>query len=501
MALPPLTPTYNLSRSLTESRNLLDDLQRQLASGKKATTYGGLGNDRTQVLSFRSELSQLEGYQRTATITNTRLETMQLSLEHMRELVADTRSDALSGDFEVQLSGQTTFQAEAAARFVDVVGLLNTKVADNYVFGGRDTQSPPTAAADAILNGTATKAGFSQVAEERRLADLGASGQGRLDVTSPAADTVNLAEDGVAAHPFGFKLAGATSTLTGTTVTGPAGSPVAVDVTFTAALPADGETITFTLDLPDGSTTDVTLTARTGTADEPGEFLIGADENATAANFQTALSASLQSAAQNELRTASLFTAADNFFDITDTASPQRVDGPPYETATGFVPATDADTVLYYQGEVSATSARRSAVAKIDDTIAVGVGARANEDAFREVLKNFAVLAVETFDPNDPIDEDRYSAIAQRVHDNLQFTNSSQSIDVIITELAVAQESVGSAQERHDASEAMLQGFVDEAENSDVYEVSAQILNLQTRLEASLAVTAALTQTSLINFL
>lgn len=47
----------------------------------------------------------------------------------------------------------------------------------------------------------------------------------------------------------------------------------------------------------------------------------------------------------------------------------------------------------------------------------------------------------------------------------------------------------------------MIRGFVEDVENADIYEVSAQILALQTRLDASLAVTASLSRISLINFI
>lgn len=499
MTISSLSPTFNLNTSVSDAKNLLNDLQRQLATGKKATTYGGLGNDRTQVLSFRAELSQLEGYTRTATIAETRLQVTQLALNDIRDLTADTKADSVSGEFSIEQHGQSNFQVEARARFVNIIGLLNTRSGDNYVFAGRNIQSPPTAAAEDILDGSGSKAGFRQVAEERRLADLG-TGLGRLAISSPTTDSVQLAEDG-ATHPFGFKIASVQNALTGTTVSGPTGSPVAADVTFGTTLPSDGETITFTLDLPDGTSTDVTLTARTDAPTEPGEFQIGADADATAANFQTALNDVITQTAQSDLRAASLFAAADDFFNVSSTQTPQRVVGPPFESATTLTDATPTDTIIYYSGEISDSSARSSVVAKVDDSITVNIGARANEEAFQEVLKNMAVLAVETFDPADANSKARYSEMAYRVNTNLQFQNGAQSVDNIITELTVSQDSVGRAEQRHTASETLLQSFVDERENADIYEVSASILSLQTRLEASLSVTASLSRISLINFL
>src|SRR5438046_2779821 len=79
-----------------------------------------------------------------------------------------------------------------------------------------------------------------------------ADGLGRLVVTAPTATSVSLAED-VAGSPFGFKLASVNSSLTGATVTGPAGSPAAISVDLGAANPNDGDTITYQFTLPDGS--------------------------------------------------------------------------------------------------------------------------------------------------------------------------------------------------------------------------------------------------------
>src|SRR5690606_2998514 len=50
------------------------------------------------------------------------------------------------------------------------------------------------------------------------------------------------------------------------------------------------------------------------------------------------------------LAAASTFAAADNFFN-SQGVPVLRVAGPPFDTATGLVAATTADTVMWYQGE------------------------------------------------------------------------------------------------------------------------------------------------------
>ena len=82
---------------------------------------------------------------------------------------------------------------------------------------------------------------------------------GLAATTAAPSNVVGIAED-VAGHPFGFKLAAIATTVTGATVTGPAGSPAAVSIDFHAQ-PIAGETVDVRFTLPDGSTETLTLTA------------------------------------------------------------------------------------------------------------------------------------------------------------------------------------------------------------------------------------------------
>ncbi len=500
MALPPVSTNLSLSRSIVQSREVLADLQRQLATGKKATSYGGVGLERTRLLSVRSELLQVEGYRSSISEAQVRLDVMLQSATQIRELTADTRSGALAAGFERQANDQTVFQVQSQGRLDELLALMNSEAAGRYLFGGREGGAEPAAATADLLDGTGTKAGFKQIVDERRQADLGADGRGRLVIPAAAAGVVNIAED-AAGSPFGFKLLGANSTLTGTTVTGPAGLPAAMDVTFTATLPQDGESIRLSLLLPDGTETDITLTARATATGAPGDFAIGADEIQTADNFQAALTAAVENEAQISLRAASLFAAANDFFEFDETTPPQRVDGPPFDTATGLRNATTTDTVFWYQGELSSLPARESAIVKADDASFVSYGARADEQGYVAVLKQLAVMSVETFEGGLDVAQQRYSEVKDRVTGALDFSNGVQSPDSILTELATAKGALERVSERHQATTTLLTDFVYTAENADTNEVSAQILSLQARLEASLQVTAILKRISLVNFL
>ena len=46
-------------QSLVDLRSTLDDLQRQLSTGKKSTTYAGLGVERGMTVGLRAQLSAI----------------------------------------------------------------------------------------------------------------------------------------------------------------------------------------------------------------------------------------------------------------------------------------------------------------------------------------------------------------------------------------------------------------------------------------------------------
>ena len=58
--------------------------------------------------------------------------------------------------------------------------------------------------------------------------------------------------------------------------------------------------------------------------------------------------------------------------------------GPPFDAATGMIAGTAANTVIWYTGETGSDPARSTATARIDQSLAVSYGARANEDGIRD---------------------------------------------------------------------------------------------------------------------
>lgn len=485
-----------LATSLLNVRSQLEGLQQQLSTGKVSTTYAGLGADRGFAISLRAQVSSIESYADTITNVNTRINVASTALGRMSDIGDEVKGSALSSStLTLDNSGQTPSQKSAQASLAEMLQLLNVRSGDRYLFSGRAIDTPAVASSGDILDGANGKAGLKQVIAERRQADLGAAGMGRLAVSAPTATSVSLSED-VAGSPFGLKLAAVSSTLTGATVSGPAGAPQSISVDLGATNPSDGDKVRFSFNLPDGASETIELTATTRSPPPANSFAIGATSADTANNLNAALTSAVSSLANGALVAASAMTASDNFFG----SPPMRVGSAPANSATTLVDGS-ASTVQWYTGESGSDPARGAAVARVDQSITVQYGARASEQALRWQLQNVAVYAAVTTSPSDPNATAQVTALNQRVVQNLATHNGQQSIEEMQSDLAGAQSAMKAAGERQTQMKSMASTLLDSIEGVNNDEVVTKILALQTNLQASYQTTAMLYQTSLLKYI
>jgi flagellin-like hook-associated protein FlgL len=116
-------------------------------------------------------------------------------------------------------------------------------------------------------------------------------------------------------------------------------------------------------------------------------------------------------------------------------------------------------------------------------------------------VQSIAVFSTVTFSPSDPNAEARYSALASRVNSALADTPGVQKINDIAADLATAQATLATAKSRHQSNSAVLTDMVNNIEGINTDQVGAQVLQLQTQLQASLETTAAMAKLSLVNFI
>ncbi len=287
------------------------------------------------------------------------------------------------------------------------------------------------------------------------------------------------------------------SSLTGASVTGPAGSPPSISIDL-GSNPSAGQSIAFNLTLPDGSSQAITLQATTASPPGANQFTIGATPAATAANLQTALTGAIGSLAQIALPAASAIAAANDFF---NSDPPQIVNGPPYDTATSLVSGTPANTVFWYTGENGNTPALQTATAQVGPSMSIAYGMRATEPAISSLVANVAALAATTFSASNPNAQASYQALCQSVTANLSGQPGTQSISDIEANLANAQTTISDATAMNTQTQTTLQNMLQGIEGVNQNQIGEDILTLQNNLSASMSVTARLAQLSLVNYL
>ena len=487
-----------LMTALSRNSQQMEDLTVQLSTGKKAQTYGGLGGQSSKALDLRSEISTYKGYQSSISQAKLQISMMNTALSRIVKIGSEVSGSATSTEYNITDQGQSAGQLTTTAFVKEALGLLDTEVDGDFVFSGTASQTEPTRNYDQIIHGFNGEDGLITVTDERMRADAGADGRGRLTLSSTGG-TVSLAEQ---ATDFGYKLDTVTSTLSNATVTGPTGSPPSIDVAFSAA-PEPNEVLSFTFTLPDGSSEVIQLKAGDGAADPAeGVFSIGTTPADTAASLESVLAYQIENNVKDEGEAASRIQAAMDFYDTSNGGEPKRVVGTP-ETATTLDTATNAGkpTLNWYVGDNEPGSARDTAKARVDSHLEVSYGARANEKSIVRQLAYMTAFTLPTYDQDNSVDQDRYTALADAVSAGLSSVNQGDVVKSLQTELGVASKMMTDANARHTTSLSMLETASDGIEGIDDEEVAAKIMVMQTRIEASYSATSMLYNLSLTKFM
>lgn len=313
--------------NLVRLKSQLDTLSTQLTTGRAAETYGGIGSARTTSLSAHASLSALDGYDIAITANKTRVTLATTAVSQVSALV-----DYMQRSLNASTAATSGTIVQGARNSLDAaVDALNQDVAGNYVFGGRNTESPPVASSEAILNGVPSLGldGLKTLINEQIAADRGPNGNGRISSTVTG-QTVTVSEEGTgtagteARANLGFKLISATSSNPTAIAAVKTADGSAPDVTFTLAnAPKEGDRIRVAVNQQDGTQTfvDLTVTAnppadstntiRLGTAAEtaaslnerfagkPVASIQGPGELGLTANFGTGTPASVEVAVKS----------------------------------------------------------------------------------------------------------------------------------------------------------------------------------------------------------
>jgi len=172
-----------------------------------------------------------------------------------------------------------------------------------------------------------------------------------------------------------------------------------------------------------------------------------------------------------------------------------------FATATALQSGTSANTVFWYTGESGSTPARQTALALVGPSTTIAYGMRANEQALSTLVANVAVLAATTYSPSDTNAAASYAGLTKRVVTNLGAQQGVQQVSDIEADLANAQVAANNAQSLNSRTQSTLSGMLQNIEGVSQDQVGAELLALQTTLQASLSTTARMAGISLVNYL
>ena len=152
--------TYGTSSVLNQSvlslKNQMTQLQSQLTTGEKSTTYAGMGVNEGFAIAARSQLAQISAFTDTMTNVNTNIGVANTALQAMVNIGTTVQNSAYSASQALNSTGQTIGQQTATAQLSSMLGVLNTQAGDRYLFSGTAVNTPSVASMDNIINGTTT---------------------------------------------------------------------------------------------------------------------------------------------------------------------------------------------------------------------------------------------------------------------------------------------------------------------------------------------------------
>ena len=118
----------------------------QVTTGKRAEQFQDISRESTSLLRIKSSVARIEGYQRDNNLLKTRLNNYDLSLQSLEKVATDVRKsvlDAISSRSGLQIADTVGSHLSIA------IGLLNSRVDGQYIFGGTRADSPPVNITDA----------------------------------------------------------------------------------------------------------------------------------------------------------------------------------------------------------------------------------------------------------------------------------------------------------------------------------------------------------------
>ncbi len=129
-------------RNILNAEERVQTAQIQIGTGKKSLSYAGIAQDASQLVSLKGLHPRIDGFMRTNTTIERRLERMDSSVSAVFDAMSELRTLLLQGLNAA--TGSNVPVGTVAQDLLDVVvGLLNAKDDGRYLFGGTKTTTQP----------------------------------------------------------------------------------------------------------------------------------------------------------------------------------------------------------------------------------------------------------------------------------------------------------------------------------------------------------------------
>ncbi|NEU12702.1 hypothetical protein G3T14_11195 [Methylobacterium sp. BTF04] len=489
----------NTSQIASNSLDAAVDALNQSAAGQYV--FGGRATDQAPVVSSDTILNgnTLAGLDGLKTLIQ-------------QQKAADLGPNA-NGRIATAVSGQTVTVSEEGS------GSAGTETRANFGFRllGATSSNPSAISAGATTAATAPDVSFTLAAapqdgDKIRVAVNQADGsQSFVDLTAKAGpsdgspNTIPVPTTAAATATFlNTRFAGAAvASIQGAPQLGlsanfSTGTPAQVAVAVNTT-PNVGDTVTFNLALRDGTTQAITLTAA-ATADATSTTAFSTTGD-VATNISNALANALKGAAATTLSASSASRATQDFFAGSKSAglAPRRISA----DGNGYAEQASTKTVIWYTGDDTSTDPRATATVQATATRSLDIGVQANEAPIRSVLAGIALVAAESFTTaaSGSADATRYNAVADRSRVLLGSKDGNSGIQGIASDLGLAASDLQDTQTQNRTTRAALQDSLDGVDTVSAESVTAQLLQLQTQLQASYQVTSMLSKLTLVSYL
>ncbi|NKC34197.1 flagellin [Falsiroseomonas selenitidurans] len=133
-------------------RRLLDTTTRQVSTGQKAESFGGLAPEARRAIDLRGEVGRREAYAAAADRALGRADATQTVLGRLQAIASNLSTEALRAR-TLGPTGAEALAQTARAALAEAAALLNTRHGGEYLFGGSDVARPPVPEADGIADG------------------------------------------------------------------------------------------------------------------------------------------------------------------------------------------------------------------------------------------------------------------------------------------------------------------------------------------------------------